>query len=122
MTAGVNRRRFLGATVQTVAGVILTGSALRAAPDQPAAKASDFTLIDTHTHFYDPGRPQGVPWPSKDDKLLYRPVFPKDYLALPVPRPVTGTVVVEASPWLEDNQWVLDLAVREPFIVGFVGN
>jgi len=29
---------------------------------------------------------------------------------------------VEASPWLEDNQWVLDLAALEPFIVGFVGN
>jgi predicted TIM-barrel fold metal-dependent hydrolase len=54
--------------------------------------------------------------------LLYRTVLPKDYRALPVPRPVTGTVVVEASPWLEDNQWVLDLAAREPFIVGLVGN
>jgi L-fuconolactonase len=39
-----------------------------------------------------------------------------------VPRPVTGTVVVEASPWVEDNQWVLDLAAKEPFIVGLVGN
>jgi predicted TIM-barrel fold metal-dependent hydrolase len=29
---------------------------------------------------------------------------------------------MEASPWLEDNQWVLDLAVHDPFIVGFVGN
>jgi predicted TIM-barrel fold metal-dependent hydrolase len=54
--------------------------------------------------------------------VLYRPVLPKDYRALPVPQPVTGTVVVEASPWLEDNQWVLDLAAHEPFIVGFVGN
>jgi predicted TIM-barrel fold metal-dependent hydrolase len=49
-------------------------------------------------------------------------VLPKDYLALPVPKPVTGTVVVEASPLLEDNQWVLDLAAHVPFIVGFVGN
>jgi predicted TIM-barrel fold metal-dependent hydrolase len=63
-----------------------------------------------------------VPWPPRDDKLLYRTVLPKDYRALPVPHPVTGTVVVEASPWLEDNQWVLDLAAREPFIVGLVGN
>jgi predicted TIM-barrel fold metal-dependent hydrolase len=84
--------------------------------------ADGFTLIDTHTHFYDPTRAQGVPWPPRDDKLLYRSVLPKDYRALPVPRPVTGTVVVEASPWLEDNQWVLDLAAQEPFIVGLVGN
>ncbi len=119
-----NRRRFLVATVEGAAGVAFTGcaSCLRTAPDQPAANASDFTLIDTHTHFYDPTRPQGVPWPPREDKLLYRPVFPKDYRALPVPRPVTGTVVVEASSWLEDNQWLLDLASKEPFIVGFVGN
>lgn len=121
MSDGYNRRRFLAAAVEAVAGVTLTGwaSALRAAPGQPA---SGFTLIDTHTHFYDPTRPQGVPWPPRDDKLLYRPVLPRDYRALPVPQPVTGTVVVESSPWLEDNQWVLDLAAHEPFIVGFVGN
>jgi L-fuconolactonase len=119
-----DRRRFLAATAQTVAGVTLAGwsAAVRAAPDQPAAGGESFTLIDAHTHFYDPTRAQGVPWPPRNDKLLYRPVLPKDYRALPVPRPVTGTVVVETSPWLEDNQWVLDLAASEPFIVGFVGN
>ncbi len=124
MSAAYNRRRFLAANLEAVAGVTLTGwsSAVRAAPGQPASGAGGFTLIDTHAHFYDPTRAQGVPWPPRDDKLLYRPVLPKDYRALSVPRPVTGTVVVEASPWLEDNQWVLDLATREPFIVGFVGN
>ena len=79
-------------------------------------------IIDTHTHFYDPGRPQGVPWPDPNDDLLYRRVLPEDYKALSVPEGVTGTVVVEASPWVEDNQWILDLAENEPFIVGFVGN
>ncbi len=98
------------------------GSALRAAPGQPTAGADGFIIIDAHTHFYDPTRPEGVPWPPRDDKLLYRRVLPKDYLALPVPRPVTGAVAVEASPRVEDNQWVLDLAAREPFIVGLVGN
>jgi predicted TIM-barrel fold metal-dependent hydrolase len=119
-----NRRRFLAAAAQAVAGVTLTGwaSALRPAPARPPAGADSITVIDAHTHFYDPTRPQGVPWPPRDDKLLYRPVLPKDYRALPVPRPVTGTVVVEASPWVEDNQWVLDLAAKEPFIVGLVGN
>jgi L-fuconolactonase len=119
-----DRRRFLAATAQTVAGATLVNwdSFVRAAPTQAAPNAGGFTLIDTHTHFYDPTRPQGVPWPPSSDPLLYRRVLPKDYRALPVPRPVTGTVVVEASPWVEDNQWVLDLAAHEPFIVGFVGN
>ncbi len=79
-------------------------------------------IIDTHTHFYDPTRPEGVPWPNPNDELLYRTVMPDDYKKLAVPEGVTGTVVVEASKWVEDNQWILDLAANEPFIVGFVGN
>ncbi|HVX16108.1 MAG TPA: amidohydrolase family protein [Pirellulales bacterium] len=77
--------------------------------------------IDTHTHFYDPTRPQGVPWPGKDDALLYRPVLPGELVRLTRAEKVSGTIVVEASTWLEDNQWLLDLAAREPFIVGIVG-
>ncbi len=124
MSASCTRREFVAAAAQAVAGVTFTGwaSALRAAPGQPAADADGFAIIDAHTHFYDPTRPEDVPWPPRGDKLLYRRVLPKDYRALPVPRPVSGTVVVEASPWVEDNQWVLDLAAKEPFIVGLVGH
>ena len=78
-------------------------------------------IIDTHTHFYDPFLPQGVPF-DPDDPVLYRRVMPEDCKALAVPEGVTGTVIVEASTWVEDNQWILDLAADEPFIVGFVGN
>lgn len=77
-------------------------------------------IIDTHTHFYDPFRPQGVPWPPKENKLLYRTVLPEHLKPLAEPEGVVGTVVVEASKWLEDNQWILDLAQNDPFIVGFV--
>ena len=79
-------------------------------------------IIDTHTHFYDPTRPEGVPWPNPNDEVLYRRVMPEDYKTLAVREGVSGTVVVEASKWLEDNQWILDLAAEEPFIVGFVGH
>lgn len=79
-------------------------------------------IIDTHTHSYDPTRPEGVPWPNPGDEVLYRRVLPEDYKALAAPQGVSGTIVVEASEWLEDNQWILDLAAKEPFIVGFVGN
>jgi len=79
-------------------------------------------IIDTHTHFYDPTRPQGIPWPNPEDDVLYRRVLPEDYKALAVPQGVTGTVIVEASEWVKDNQWILNLAEDEPFIVGFVGN
>lgn len=78
-------------------------------------------IIDTHTHFYDPARPEGVPWPPADAGRLYRTVLPDAYRALAEPEGIGGTVVVQASSWLEDNQWILDLAHKDPFIVGFVG-
>lgn len=108
----MNRREFL----QAAAGLATTVCGAEATALRPAK------IIDTHTHFYDPTRPQGVPWPPPTDALLYRTVLPKHYRALPVPQQVDGTVVVEASTWVEDNQWILDLAAGDPFIVGFVGN
>lgn len=78
--------------------------------------------IDTHIHFYDPTRPQGVPWPKPEEKLLYQPYYPAQFRALTAPLGVVGTVVVEASPWVEDNQWILDLAKEHQTIVAFIGN
>jgi L-fuconolactonase len=86
-----------------------------------SAAAEPAPAIDAHTHFYDPTRPQGVPWPGKDDKLLYRKVMPAELKELAGKHGVRSTIVVEASPWIEDNQWLLDLAAREPFIAGVVG-
>ena len=106
----MNRRDFLAAG----AGGILAATA-------PAEEKPKPEVIDAHTHFYDPTRPQGVPWPGKDDKLLYRRVLPEEHERLARPLGVVGTVVVEASPWVEDNQWLLDLAAKEPFLVGVVG-
>lgn len=59
-----------------------------------------FEIIDCHTHFYDPGRAQGVPWPPKDS-TLYRTVLPKDLRDQPMHQKITGTVIVEASEWIE---------------------
>jgi L-fuconolactonase len=112
-----SRRSFLKTTAAGLAGVQLCRMA-EAANDRGGADI----IIDTHTHFYDPTRPEGVPWPPRNDALLYRRVMPADYRALPKPQPVTGTIVVEASPWVEDNQWILNLAADDSFIVGMVGN
>jgi predicted TIM-barrel fold metal-dependent hydrolase len=62
-----------------------------------------------------------VPWPDKGSPL-YRTVLPKDWLAAASPLGVHETVVVEASKWLEDNAWILDLAATEKSIIGFVGH
>jgi L-fuconolactonase len=79
-------------------------------------------IVDTHTHLYDPTRPQGIPWPKETDDLLYRTVLPRHFAEAANPSGVSHTVVVEASVWVADNDWILDLATNEPAIVGFVGN
>jgi L-fuconolactonase len=106
----------------------LSGLAGNAALSQAAsALAADerepsIPIVDTHTHFYDPSRPQGVPWPSKEDRILYRTVLPREFETLTKPLGVVGTVIVEASSWVEDNQWLLDLAASNPIVLGIVGN
>ncbi len=102
------------------AGTLGSMAALLPSPPAPAASAPP-RVIDTHTHFYDPSRLQGVPWPSKGTPL-YRTVLPADWKALAAPLGIHETVIVEASPWVEDNQWILDLAEKEKSIVGFCGN
>jgi predicted TIM-barrel fold metal-dependent hydrolase len=83
------------------------------------AGADGEVMMDTHVHFYDPTRPGGVPWPRKEEKVLYRPAMPAHYKALSKAR----VLIVEASPLFEDNQWILDLAARDPgFIGGCVGH
>jgi L-fuconolactonase len=106
------RREFL----QTTTAALALPALINAADPVP------LRIVDTHTHFYDPTRPQGVPWPSPKDDVLYRPVLPDEYRKLAEPLGVVGTVVVEASAWVADNQWVLDLAANNPFLLGLVGN
>lgn len=102
----MKRREFLAASAATAV----------------AWAAPSFPIIDTHIHLFDPTRPQGIPWPPKTNTLLYKPALPERYRQMAAPLGVRGAIVVEASPWLEDNQWVLDVAAKDPIIVGLVGN
>ncbi len=105
----MNRRSFLGCSA---GAAFLEGRAL----------AASIPIIDTHIHLFDPTRPQGVPWPDKNNAVLYKPALPERYRKLAVPLGIVGAIKVEASPWLEDNQWVLDIAAKDNIIVGTIGN
>jgi predicted TIM-barrel fold metal-dependent hydrolase len=91
-------------------------------PAEPTELPHLETIIDTHVHFYDPSRPGGVPWPPPTDAKLYRAILPEEYKKLTASLGIKGVIEVEASPLLEDNQWVLDLAAREPIILGTCGD
>ncbi len=87
-----------------------------------ASGAGGPAVIDTHIHLWDTNRPGGVAWPPVTDTLLYRPVLPAEFKTLTRPHGVTGAIIIEASPQLEDNLWVLDLMKDEPIFVGYIGH
>ncbi len=96
---------------------LLTASAASAA--LTAADAAPVPIIDTHFHLHDQTRPQGAPYPFTPNQP---PVLPKDFRASAIPLGISGGIKVEASPWVEDNLWVLMVIHDEPMIVGMVGN
>jgi predicted TIM-barrel fold metal-dependent hydrolase len=105
----MDRRKFLG---------VAAAAALMSA----AARRASVPCIDTHIHLFDPRRPQGIPWPTKKDGILYQPALPDRYRKQAESFGVVGAIEVECSPWLEDNQWVLDVLAKNPIMVGTVGN
>jgi predicted TIM-barrel fold metal-dependent hydrolase len=105
----VNRRTFLS----VAAGIAFADT---------RAHAASIPIIDTHIHLFDPTRPQGVPWPNKNNTVLYQPALPERYRTIAAPLGIVGAIEVECSTWLEDNQWVLDVAAKDTVLVGTVGH
>ncbi len=116
----LSRRQFIGAvsTAATAAGL----PHVLAAATPTSLPMTDIPIIDTHIHLFDPTRPEGVPWPPKENATLYKPALPERYRQLAVSLGVKGAIEVECSTWLEDNQWVLDVCDRDPIMVGAIGN
>ena len=109
----MKRRTFL---CTALAGTIANASDTLA--DNPSV---NIPIIDTHIHLFDISRPQGVPWPPKDSSI-YKSALPERFRKLAAPHGVVGAIEIECSPWLEDNQWVLDIAAKNPIIVGTIGD
>ena len=88
-----------------------------------AAQGAPIPIIDTHIHLYDPTRPQGAPYSGpRVPGVAPIPAYPDRYRKLAMPLGSVGAIKVEASPWVEDNLWVLDVAQRDTIIVGVIGN
>ncbi|MEO8051979.1 MAG: amidohydrolase family protein [Acidobacteriota bacterium] len=98
----------------------LAASAALLATRAPAEQAA-IPIIDTHIHFFDTTRPIGVPYSGNGVKNL--PIAnPASFRRVGGPLGVVGAIEVEASPWIEDNLWVLNVSRDDPFIVGAIGN
>ena len=99
-----------------MAGGLLSGLALSNGRAQVLEKVP-YPIIDSHIHFFDSSRPQGVPYGAGRP-----PALPEVYRFIAEPLGVVGAIEVEASPWVEDNLWVLETIKDAPIIVGMIGD
>lgn len=100
---------------------VATTAAVAAGLRRSGAQSPSIPIIDTHIHLFDPTRPQGAPY-SGPRGVLPVPTYPDRYRKLAAPLGIVGAIKVEASPWIEDNLWVLEVAQRDTIIVGVIGN
>jgi len=115
VTQRLSRRGFL-------TGVAATAAAA-AVPWSSEAQAPAIPIIDSHIHLFDPTRPQGAPYSGpRTPGVTAIAAYPERYRRLAVPLGVVGAIKVEASPWIEDNLWVLEVVQRDPIMVGVIGN
>src|SRR5882724_3776899 len=101
----------------------LAGSpaAVTAATPTSAATLDGIPIIDCHIHLFDSTRPQGAPY--KGGRAFPGGVaLPDMYAKIAKPLGIVGVIEVDASPWVEDNLWVLETIQSEPLMVGTVGN
>jgi L-fuconolactonase len=111
-------------TTQCTNDLLMGGLAAMALPAiNTNAQASRYRgpVLDSHIHLFDPFRPQGIPWPEIDD-VIYRRSLPDDYFAQAAALGIVGAIAVEASPWRQDNDWLLNAVRQHSGMVGFVGN
>ncbi|WP_343613063.1 amidohydrolase family protein [Novosphingobium sp.] len=119
-TSLFSRRAALAAAGAAGATALLPDRALSATFTTPDPVT---TIVDSHIHLFDPNRPQGVPYAGPEKSPTHRTgSFPAAYAQHAKPLGIIGAIVVEASPLVEDNQWVLDQAAGNPIILGMIGN
>jgi predicted TIM-barrel fold metal-dependent hydrolase len=125
----ISRRRFLGTAA--LAGAALPVAINRAfaaeaeAPLFTPPAADAMPVIDTHIHLFDPFRPGGVTYPSKNNPahaVMYKTSKPDRYRPIAQPLGIVGAIEIECSGLLEDNQWVLDVCAPEDIMVGTIGH
>lgn len=76
--------------------------------------------IDAHQHFWAIADRNGQ-WPPPDLTAIHRDFMPADLKPLLAAAGIDGTVLVQSLPSLADTRWLLEMADREPFVLGVVG-
>jgi predicted TIM-barrel fold metal-dependent hydrolase len=116
----------------------LAGVAAAAVP-AAHAQASEIPIIDCHIHLFDRTRNQnafpggrkgpegakggafkgGAPKGGPPRRSVMTPALYRD---IAVPQGVKGAIAIEASPRLEENDWVLETIEKDTIMVGYIGD
>ena len=80
---------------------------------------AQFLSIDAHQHYWDPGRADYF-WMTPGGKFD-RVFGPSDLRPSLARNGVGGTVLIQAAPTLEETEYLLEIADREPTVLGVVG-
>jgi L-fuconolactonase len=108
----LSRRSFIGG---------LAAAAVLPRALQAATGVDDIPIIDTHIHLFDGTRPQGAPYKGGSG-FPGGVALPATYAKFARPLGIVGALEIDASPWVEDNLWVLETIQADPIMVGTVGN
>jgi predicted TIM-barrel fold metal-dependent hydrolase len=111
----------------------LAGVAAAAVP-AAHAQAAEIPIIDCHIHLFDRTRSQNAPpggrkgggdfkgGPPRKGPPRRSVMTPALYREIAVPQGVKGAIAIEASPRLEENDWVLETIEKDTIMVGYIGD
>jgi L-fuconolactonase len=80
-----------------------------------------YSLIDSHVHFYDRTRPEGVLWPPTGGPYPSK-ALSGDLITFAQPIEIDGVILVETGWRQSDDEWLLKLAEHDNRIVGVIAH
>lgn len=119
---GLSRRGALRAISTTsLVGIMAQAGIAAGATFRPAS--NQVPMVDTHIHLFDPTRPQGAPYRGPRSSPVYESgCFPATFRKTMASYNAVAAIHVDASPWVEDNLWMLQSVTSDPIMVGAIGN
>ena len=117
MQNALSRRRFLAGAAASATLVALDGAQAQ------SANIDSIPIIDTHIHLFDGTRPLGAGYMgSPAYRAISKTSLPSLYGPLARPTGIVGAIVVESSPWVDENLWYLEVCGADTMMVGVSGN